>query len=194
MLKSVPRVPPPCVITHPQSVQNLSILCLLRSRLSCYNKEAPKHSSSGNTQHYFPPGVPWMAQQVKDSALSLLWFGFDPWPENFHMPQSCPPQMSPHNHLGRQLCSRRLSRGQVSSILELCSPCSVVLVPMVKVGLQLPHPRSSHREGGRGWRATSLLRLSLKLCVPHHDLCHSGGKARSLPHCATAGTPKIRTF
>ena len=33
-----------------------------------------------------------MAQQVKDPAMSLqqlrllLWFGFDPWPGNFHMP------------------------------------------------------------------------------------------------------------
>ena len=23
---------------------------------------------------------------VKDSALLLLWHGFDPWPGNFHMP------------------------------------------------------------------------------------------------------------
>ena len=24
-----------------------------------------------------------VAQQVKDLQLSLLWYGFDPWPENF---------------------------------------------------------------------------------------------------------------
>lgn len=33
-----------------------------------------------------------VAQQVKDPVLSvkllgsLLWYGFDPWPENFYMP------------------------------------------------------------------------------------------------------------
>ena len=33
-----------------------------------------------------------VTQQVKDMALSLLWQGSDPWPENFHMPwPSCPP-------------------------------------------------------------------------------------------------------
>ena len=26
-----------------------------------------------------------MAQWVKDLASSLLWLGFDPWPENIHM-------------------------------------------------------------------------------------------------------------
>ena len=41
-------------------------------------------------------GVPAMAQRVKDLALpqlwgrSLLWFGFDPWPGNFHMLQVQP--------------------------------------------------------------------------------------------------------
>ena len=29
-----------------------------------------------------------MAQQVKDLALSLLWHGFNPWPQNFPMPQA----------------------------------------------------------------------------------------------------------
>jgi len=28
---------------------------------------------------------PLIAQQVKDSALSLLWHGFGRWPGNFHM-------------------------------------------------------------------------------------------------------------
>ena len=27
-----------------------------------------------------------VAQQVEDLALSLLWHGFDPWPQNFHIP------------------------------------------------------------------------------------------------------------
>ena len=37
-----------------------------------------------------------MAKQVKDLALSLkwlgslLWHGFDPWPENFHMLRAWP--------------------------------------------------------------------------------------------------------
>ena len=37
-----------------------------------------------------------VSQWVKDLALSLLWlwlllwFGFDPWPGNFHMPQMQP--------------------------------------------------------------------------------------------------------
>ena len=37
-----------------------------------------------------------MAQQVKDQALlllwlgSLLWYGFNPWPGNFHMPWAQP--------------------------------------------------------------------------------------------------------
>ena len=31
-----------------------------------------------------------VAQQVKDSALSLLWGGFEPWPWNFHMSQVWP--------------------------------------------------------------------------------------------------------
>ena len=37
-----------------------------------------------------------VAQQVKDLALSLLWYwlllwyGFDPWPGNFHMPHVHP--------------------------------------------------------------------------------------------------------
>ena len=37
-----------------------------------------------------------MAQQVKDPALPQpwrrlkLWYGFDPWPGNFHMPQMWP--------------------------------------------------------------------------------------------------------
>lgn len=30
----------------------------------------------------FPAGL-----VVKDSALSLLWLRFDPWPENFYIPQ-----------------------------------------------------------------------------------------------------------
>ena len=29
-----------------------------------------------------------VAQWVKDSALSLLWLGFDPWPRNFRMLQA----------------------------------------------------------------------------------------------------------
>ena len=28
-----------------------------------------------------------VVQWVKDPVLSLLWCGFFPWPENFHMPQ-----------------------------------------------------------------------------------------------------------
>ena len=28
-------------------------------------------------------GVLLVAQQVEDPVLSLLWLGFDPWPENF---------------------------------------------------------------------------------------------------------------
>ena len=31
-----------------------------------------------------------MAHRVKYLALSLLWCGFDLWPENFHMPQAWP--------------------------------------------------------------------------------------------------------
>ena len=31
-----------------------------------------------------------MAQQVKDLALSLLGYGFNPWPGNFHMLQAWP--------------------------------------------------------------------------------------------------------
>ena len=30
----------------------------------------------------FPAGL-----VVKDSALSLLWLRFDPWPKNFYIPQ-----------------------------------------------------------------------------------------------------------
>ena len=30
-------------------------------------------------------GSPLVAQWVKDLALSLLWYGFDPWPGNFLM-------------------------------------------------------------------------------------------------------------
>ena len=30
------------------------------------------------------------ALTVKDSALSLLWLRFDPWPWNFHMPWVLP--------------------------------------------------------------------------------------------------------
>ena len=33
----------------------------------------------------FPGGL-----QVKNLVLSLLWFGFDPWPKNFHMPWAWP--------------------------------------------------------------------------------------------------------
>ena len=29
---------------------------------------------------------------LKDSALSLLWLGVNPWPRNFPMPQVCPKQ------------------------------------------------------------------------------------------------------
>ena len=29
--------------------------------------------------------VPWWLSG-EDPALSLLWYGFDPWPENFHRP------------------------------------------------------------------------------------------------------------
>ena len=32
-----------------------------------------------------------MAQQFKDLALSLLWHGFDPRSENFHMLYAWPP-------------------------------------------------------------------------------------------------------
>ena len=31
-----------------------------------------------------------MAQLVKDTVLLLLWRGFHPWPENFHMPWALP--------------------------------------------------------------------------------------------------------
>lgn len=31
-----------------------------------------------------------MAQWVKDPALSLLWFGIDPWARNFHILQAWP--------------------------------------------------------------------------------------------------------
>ena len=34
-----------------------------------------------------------MAQRVKDLALSLLWFRFDPWPGNFCMSQVWPKKM-----------------------------------------------------------------------------------------------------
>ena len=35
---------------------------------------------SKNTKLEFPGGL-----VVKESVLSLLWLGFDPWPRNFHM-------------------------------------------------------------------------------------------------------------
>ena len=28
-----------------------------------------------------------VVQWIKDKVLSLLWHGFSPWPENFHVPQ-----------------------------------------------------------------------------------------------------------
>ena len=31
-----------------------------------------------------------VVQGVKDPALSLLWLGFEPWPENFYMLQMPP--------------------------------------------------------------------------------------------------------
>ena len=33
-----------------------------------------------------------MAQWIKDLVLSLLWFGFDPWPGNFCLPKKITPQ------------------------------------------------------------------------------------------------------
>lgn len=36
--------------------------------------------SVGKEKREFPGSL-----AVKDLALSLLWFGFDPWPGNFHM-------------------------------------------------------------------------------------------------------------
>ena len=47
-------------------------------------------------------------QQLKDLALSLLWleslpwYGFDPWPWNFHMPQEQPKKKKKKNHDGNQ--------------------------------------------------------------------------------------------
>ena len=37
----------------------------------------------------FPGGL-----EVKDSVLSLLWLGFNPWPVNIHMPWMQPPKNS----------------------------------------------------------------------------------------------------
>ena len=31
-----------------------------------------------------------VAQQIKDLALFLLWYRFDPWPVNFHRPWAWP--------------------------------------------------------------------------------------------------------
>ena len=41
------------------------------------------HSIKITLMWEFPGGL-------ADSALLLLWFGFDPWPRNFHMPQVWP--------------------------------------------------------------------------------------------------------
>ena len=35
-----------------------------------------------------------MAQWVEDPTLTLLWHGFDPWPQNFHMLQVWPKNIS----------------------------------------------------------------------------------------------------
>ena len=35
-----------------------------------------------------------MVYQVKDPALSLLWYWFDPWPRDFCMPQAWPKKKS----------------------------------------------------------------------------------------------------
>ena len=38
----------------------------------------------------FPGGL-----AVKDTALSMLWHGFDPWPRNFCMPWMWPKKQNP---------------------------------------------------------------------------------------------------
>ena len=45
---------------------------------------SPKKQNNNNNKgnEDFPGGL-----MVKDSALSLLWLRFDPWPGNFGMPQ-----------------------------------------------------------------------------------------------------------
>ena len=50
----------------------------------------PASSTYGNPACLFkiPTWSSLAAQRVKDPALSLLWNGFDPWPENFRMPMA----------------------------------------------------------------------------------------------------------
>ena len=49
-----------------------------------------------NISKYTTCGSSLVAQQVKGSVLSmqwlrsLLWWGFDPWPRNFHVPRAWP--------------------------------------------------------------------------------------------------------
>ena len=48
------------------------------------------HSNARPKLHLQPTPQLIMAQRVKDSALSLLWYEFNPWPMNFHMPWAWP--------------------------------------------------------------------------------------------------------
>ena len=43
-----------------------------------------------------------MAQRAKDPAVSLLWYRFDPWRQNFHLLQAWP---KGRNKTTKQKCS-----------------------------------------------------------------------------------------
>ena len=73
----------------------------LQSKINKLKKkkgEKERNSSWWSHKTFFKSdiGVPWWPRGVKDPVLSLLWlrsllwWTFDPWPRNFHMPHAWP--------------------------------------------------------------------------------------------------------
>ena len=71
------------------SFNNIYIYIYLNSYVSKLSFN-PEVGEVGNLMKYLKIKkiISWssLVVQVKDPALSLQWYGFDPWPRNFHMP------------------------------------------------------------------------------------------------------------